>query len=154
MREWRFSVLHTADLEQFRAAAARYLTPHPLSPAGPDDGLQTDVAMVELGPVTLVCCRDTGCRSSARRSTRTCNCRQQSRTPKPTRSRSRTSPPSPCPPPAALTELAANTGAATNLASGVRETELAAVVDEVLANPRPVHRLDLEALPHQAFRPA
>ncbi|MFE3174329.1 AraC family transcriptional regulator [Amycolatopsis sp. NPDC059090] len=56
----RFSVLHTADLEQFRAAASRYLTPHRLSPAGRHAGLQTDVAMAELGPITLVYCRNTG----------------------------------------------------------------------------------------------
>ncbi|MBB1157154.1 MULTISPECIES: hypothetical protein [Amycolatopsis] len=54
---------------------------------------------------------------------------------------------------------AANTGApATLAASGVKETGLAAVADEVLAepcaSPRPVHRRDLETLLHQAFRPA
>ncbi|MGW4396225.1 maleylacetate reductase [Amycolatopsis nivea] len=59
----------------------------------------------------------------------------------------------------ALATLTGKTGAPTDLAAlGAKETDLAAVVDEVLANPyanpRPVHRPDLEALLRQAFRPA
>ncbi|WP_406635928.1 maleylacetate reductase [Amycolatopsis sp. WGS_07] len=62
-------------------------------------------------------------------------------------------------PAAFLAELAASTGAPTTLAAlGVTESDLARVVDEVLANPyanpRPVPRADLESLLHQAFRPA
>ncbi|MFD2468939.1 maleylacetate reductase [Amycolatopsis silviterrae] len=61
-------------------------------------------------------------------------------------------------PAASLAKLAAGTGAPANLAAlGVTEPDLARVVDEVLANPyanpRPVHRADLESLLHQAFRP-
>ncbi|MFE3174325.1 maleylacetate reductase [Amycolatopsis sp. NPDC059235] len=62
-------------------------------------------------------------------------------------------------PAAALGKLTADTGAPTNLAAlGVTQADLASVVNEVLANPyanpRPVHRPDLEALLHRAFRPA
>ncbi|WP_033290744.1 AraC family transcriptional regulator [Amycolatopsis jejuensis] len=56
----RYSVLHTADLEQFRATVARYLTPHRLAPTRRETRLETDLAMADLGAVTLVYGRNAG----------------------------------------------------------------------------------------------
>lgn len=55
----RFSVLHTEELDQFRAQIAQFLTPHKLSQVG-GGRLQTDLSMVDLGPVSLVYGRNTG----------------------------------------------------------------------------------------------
>lgn len=50
----RFSLLHTADVDEFRVAVGQYLTPHKLAPAGRVATLENDLAMAALGPVTLV----------------------------------------------------------------------------------------------------
>ncbi|TVT10237.1 AraC family transcriptional regulator [Amycolatopsis bartoniae] len=56
----RFSLLHTADVDEFRVAVGQYLTPHKLAPAGRVATLENDLAMAALGPVTLVYGRNAG----------------------------------------------------------------------------------------------
>ncbi|QXJ19675.1 AraC family transcriptional regulator [Actinomadura graeca] len=51
----RFSILRSADLDEFRACVSRYLTPHRSVPAGRGgDAIRTDVSMADLGPLSLV----------------------------------------------------------------------------------------------------
>ncbi|WP_067461743.1 AraC family transcriptional regulator [Actinomadura macra] len=51
----RFSVLRSADLDEFRACVSRYLTPHRSVPAGPGGArIRTDVSMADLGPLSLI----------------------------------------------------------------------------------------------------
>jgi AraC-like DNA-binding protein len=56
----RFLVLQTHDIDEFRANVARFLTPHKLTPVGSHHQLQTDLSMVDLGPVSLVYGRNAG----------------------------------------------------------------------------------------------
>ncbi|MGH3588477.1 MAG: cupin domain-containing protein, partial [Pseudonocardia sp.] len=51
----RYAVLRSADVDEFRACVARFLTPHRLTPVGRDGArVRTDVAVARLGPLSLV----------------------------------------------------------------------------------------------------
>ncbi|WP_460790248.1 AraC family transcriptional regulator [Nocardioides maradonensis] len=56
----RFLVLRTSNIDEFRANVARFLTPHRLAPLGPAGPVEADLAMVDLGPVSLVYGRNAG----------------------------------------------------------------------------------------------
>jgi AraC-like DNA-binding protein len=56
----RFRVLQTRDVDEFRSNIARFLTPHRLVPAGVPVDFRTDLAMVDLGSVSLVYGRNEG----------------------------------------------------------------------------------------------
>lgn len=50
-----YTVVKAAELDEFRATVARFLTPHRLAPAGTDgDQLHGRVAVAPLGPLSLV----------------------------------------------------------------------------------------------------
>ncbi|WP_020634872.1 AraC family transcriptional regulator [Amycolatopsis alba] len=50
----RYAVLRNADVDGFRTAVSRYLTPHQLTPLGRGATVRSELAVASLGPLSLV----------------------------------------------------------------------------------------------------